>query len=63
MSVENGSYVALAGEDKLLFLQMVEERKGGRGKGCFVSEVRIEPFGEERLMKLLREVREVLSKY
>lgn len=63
MSVENGPSLALAGEDTLLFLRMVEERKGGRCKGWFVSEVRPEPFGEERLMKLFKMVREVLSKY
>ena len=63
MSVENGPYVALAGEDTLLFLRMVEERKGGRCKGWFVSEVRPEPLGEERRIKLLKVVTEVLSKY
>jgi hypothetical protein len=63
MSVENGSYVALAGENTMLFLRLVEGAKGGRYKGCFVSEVIPEPFGEERLIELLKVVREVVSKY
>ena len=51
MSVENGSYVALAGEDTLLLLRMVAERKGGRCKGWFTSEMRPDLLGEYRLMK------------
>jgi hypothetical protein len=49
MSVENGPYVALAGEDTLLLLRMVAEREVGRCKGWFASKMRPEPLRGDRL--------------
>ena len=61
MSVENGSYVALARENTLLLLRMVEERKVGRCKGWFASEVRPESPGEDRLKETAKVVRTAIK--
>ncbi len=56
MSVENRPYLAMAGEEKLLFLRVVGEGKGSGRTGWSAWEVRTKPFVEQQRMKLLKAI-------